>query len=116
MKDLITKGKVEVNRTNGDIDIISIDENGLINYIAEVNHLYGQEEANANAELIAGCFNVTNECGLTPAELLAQRNELLDALKNLLKEARRNSFEVYSNLSDTHFENLAQQAIKNAEK
>lgn len=34
----------------------------------------------ANAELIAEAFNVTNECGLTPRQLLEQRNELLNSL------------------------------------
>lgn len=39
------------------------------------------EQQEANAELIAEAFNVTNESGLTPRQLLEQRNELLDALK-----------------------------------
>lgn len=38
-------------------------------------------EYKANATLIAEAFNVTNECGLTPKQLLEQRNELLEAIK-----------------------------------
>lgn len=37
----------------------------------------------ANAELIVEAFNVTNESGLTPRQLLEQRNELLSALIEL---------------------------------
>ena len=38
-------------------------------------------EARANAELIAEAGTVANETGLTPRELLNQRNELLEVLK-----------------------------------
>jgi len=43
---------------------------------------YGPDESEANAELIAQAFNVTNQSGLTPSELLKQRDDLLEALKN----------------------------------
>ena len=41
------------------------------------------EEVDANGILIADAFNVANESGLAPSELLAQRNELLGALKRV---------------------------------
>lgn len=37
-------------------------------------------ENKANAELISEAFNVANECGFTPRELLDQRNDLLENL------------------------------------
>lgn len=57
------------------------------------------EETEANANLIAEAFNVANECGLTPAQLLEQRNELLEALDKLTEGANfflaANGKEVY---------------------
>lgn len=38
-------------------------------------------EATENLYLIAEAFNVANETGLTPRQLLEQRNKLLDAFK-----------------------------------
>ena len=38
------------------------------------------EHSVPNADLIAEAFNVANETGLTPRQLLEQRNELLEAL------------------------------------
>ncbi|MBL4839361.1 MULTISPECIES: hypothetical protein [Thalassospira] len=38
-------------------------------------------EATENLYLIAEAFNVANETGLTPSQLRAQRDELLDAFK-----------------------------------
>jgi hypothetical protein len=67
-------------------------------------------EAIANAELIAEAFNVTNECGLTPQQLLEQRNELLFRLKHI----------VYAIDADTHLCSIintvdANNAINNAQ-
>lgn len=45
-----------------------------------------EEEAEANAKLIAEAGTVANECGLTPRQLLEQRNELLRALGDTLAE------------------------------
>lgn len=77
MKNLITK--VHVWEKEGQI---YKDSDGqtivLIPYYNKDN-----TEQQANAELITEAFNVTNECGLTPRQLLEQRNELLDALKEL---------------------------------
>tara|TARA_E500000318_G_scaffold40466_1_gene38756 strand:+ start:317 stop:724 length:408 start_codon:yes stop_codon:yes gene_type:complete len=38
-------------------------------------------EATENLSLIAESFNVTNQTGLTPKQILAQRDKLLDAFK-----------------------------------
>lgn len=65
----------------------------------------------ANAELIAEAFNVTNESGFTPSELLAQRNELVNlvlqistcetpktisGLEHLLSSIKNNAIKVLS--------------------
>ena len=47
-------------------------------------NVYGLN-AKANADLICEAGNVANETGLTPRELLNQRNELLASLKSLLQ-------------------------------
>ncbi len=47
-----------------------------------------EEESIANAELIAESGTVTNECGLSPRQLLEQRNELLEVLKKLCNDAK----------------------------
>lgn len=44
---------------------------------ASSNHRAGENQA--NAELIAETFNVLHKTGLTPREILAQREELLEA-------------------------------------
>jgi len=84
MKKQITKGKatavdyphckaIEVTLENGQEHTMFTDQ---FCYATKYDG-----DAQANAELIAEAFNVTNESGYTPAELLAQRNELLDALQ-----------------------------------
>lgn len=49
-------------------------------------HLYYEgikitDEAKANAALIAQTFNVTNQCGFRPKQLLEQRDILLEVVK-----------------------------------
>ena len=74
-----TKGKVVIDKY-GSI----VTENGSKLLVKGIEIPLGQhEEAEANAELIAEAFNVTNECGLTPRQLFEQRNELLDVLEEL---------------------------------
>lgn len=76
MKDLkITKGVWEVKEFPLNNDLVGIS--GGRNVCKMLNW---DEESEANARLIAEAGNVTNETGLTPRELLNQRNELLEAL------------------------------------
>lgn len=78
MKNQITQG--EVHAKDGQIYTIQDGKTfALIPYYDK-----GNEEQEANAELIAEAFNVTNECGYTPIELLAQNNDL----KHSLEKAR----------------------------
>lgn len=65
---------------------ISIEAEG--HYVALVDFCGAQ---NGNTDLICDAGNVANKTGLTPSELLAQRDELLEALKSariLIKDAR----------------------------
>jgi len=54
--------------------------------IALVNHKSGEinvHEYSANAELIVEAGNVANQTGLTPRQLLAQRDNILEALQKI---------------------------------
>lgn len=46
---------------------------------------YSGEEAKANAQLLVDAGNVYQECGLTPTQLLEQRNSLMETLKELVE-------------------------------
>lgn len=48
------------------------------------------------------------------AKLIAASKDLLEALQDLLKEARANSFNLFGHLSDTQKEQAAQEAINKA--
>jgi len=80
---------------------------GRLNY-QEMNHFirgYGMAIASQRTE-----------SGLLPAQLIQQRNELLDALKTLLKQARQDSFELDKSVSDTPAEEKAALVIRKIEK
>lgn len=72
--------------TNGpQAEIAIITPNQTAQQVGNNNfsHTIELNESLANAKLIAEAGTVTNECGLTPRQLLEQRNELLSALKEL---------------------------------
>ncbi len=78
-----TKGEIEIDGNfifpKGKGYSIAIASN-----ISPINSKFkGNEERDANALLISEAFNVTNKTGLTPSELLIQRDEILDFLKDL---------------------------------
>lgn len=50
--------------------------------IQQIGYMFASE-GDANALLIADAGTTANKCGLLPSELLAQRNELLEALINI---------------------------------
>lgn len=78
-----TKGKVTIDK-HGSV----ITDNGDTLLVKGIRFPMGEhKEAEANAELIAECFNVTNECGLTPRQLLDGYNLLIGSL-NLIIEKR----------------------------
>ena len=57
-------------------------ENGVS--LLHIEPTSNYDEANANAELIADALNTANKTGLTPSELLEQREELIYTLKELI--------------------------------
>jgi len=108
-----TKGKVYI-RTQEDAHYVHLEDiinTRAISRIYFRDGEYKSEEDKANAELITEAFNVTNECGLTPRELLAQRDELLDALIIAHGELGNSSNEI-SSIDYKRIEN----AINNVKK
>ena len=67
------------------------DSNGWVNVRLDtgsswsVATCYISETSIPDAELIADAFNTANKTGLTPSELLEQRNEMKDALEAALR-------------------------------
>ena len=95
------------------------------------NDKKGEVVAKQKAELIAESFNVLHDSGYTPSELLAQRNELLEALKDITdwKLPETNHFwdeeqtqpmsytaAFGSNGERDYIKGIAQQSITNATK
>jgi len=77
---------MKTQHTSGEWKITPFENRGYLilcnnEPLAHVKHIYGDVEDKANAKLIAEAGTVTNECGLTPRQLLEQRNELLEAAK-----------------------------------
>lgn len=72
-KGVVSRGlhKDKLIQTNADNPLLTVTICGV----------FGNDEtANADANLIVDAFNVTNETGLTPRELLAQRDELVELI------------------------------------
>lgn len=102
MKDLgTTKGRWEFDPEN-------LTDIGSFGYNAEVLHKdhegwffqvsgNSKEEAEANVNLICEAGNVANETGLTPKQLLEQRDELAKALELNLDIIRLSRDRVKSN-------------------
>jgi len=108
MKDKITKGKVLAGYMHQ-----SLDTGGTVYIIgngSKSSSTHTTEEAIANIDLIEQAFNTTNECGFTPSELLKQRNELLEALKEVQKQFNKDG-----NMTG-HLYGICQQAIENTTK
>ena len=76
---------------------------------------YMTEEGKSNARLIADAGTTANKCGLLPSELLAQRDDLLEALISILEKsepALEHCYQQYSETIDVVIK--AKQAIKKA--
>jgi|GEM_PF-6371004 len=93
MKDLgITKGEWEfkpIKESNGwtDVRLKGKDHSIATCYMGRSNK--DLEELNANAILIADAGTTANKCGLLPSEVLKQRDDVLDKLKDMSKYIRR---------------------------
>jgi len=75
------------------------------------------EKAEANAKLIADAGTTANKCNLLPSELLAQRDELLQLLKNCIKSMKFSVELGISGNKDFSDEiHTSEQAIKNAQQ
>lgn len=77
MKTKHTKGQWEVTNEHDALYVYSSSGD----YISTIVLSESIEEGEANAKLIAEAGTVASECGLTPRQLLEQRNELLKALE-----------------------------------
>ena len=109
MKSKHTKGVVKFNEYG---KIITASNSTLVTSGVMITGR-GDEEPEANAQLIADTFNVTNETNKTPRELQKSHDELLDALegmRNQFKGKETNGFLERLSISN------AEQAIKNATK
>ena len=74
-----TKGKWEVSKSgNPTFNKCVIAEDG-----GSVCFITNWSDDEHTAKLIADAGTTTNKCGLFPSELLEQRNELLEALKEV---------------------------------
>lgn len=81
-KGVVSRGlhKDKLIQTNADNPLLTVTICGV----------FGNDEtANADANLIVDAFNVTNETDLTPRELLSQRDELVEVLKELVERTKR---------------------------
>lgn len=78
-----TQGEMEVEFINVDTTVAVRDKDNHLLCVVNPSGVYGKEEAQSDANLMAEVFNVTNECGLTPRQLLEQNKEMLEALIKL---------------------------------
>lgn len=77
-----TKVELFYTKNRGSIVIHDDEKNALCDIWYDKTN---EEEAEANAKLIVEAGTITNKYGLTPSQLLEQRNELLEALIYLIK-------------------------------
>ena len=82
-----TKGNWYIENEKHFILILAEGENQIadITVPKDLNDFNGREESETNAILIVEAGNVANETGLTPRQLLAQRDKLLEALQEMVK-------------------------------
>jgi len=92
----ITEGKWIIKKVDCNLFSNIYSEHGI--RVAEVKSFGNKtpffdatiKQRKCNAKLIADAGTTSNKCGLLPSELLEQRNELLQSLKDLLIYCRHN--------------------------
>ncbi|MDG4721855.1 hypothetical protein [Thalassospira aquimaris] len=97
MSDLnITKGKafVSLEDTFGSQPRVETDEKLICCVGNGEDYLLTLDEWTENADLIAEAFNVANETGKTPRQLLEQRNDLLAACKAIMNAETQKQHEL----------------------
>ena len=104
MESKHTKGIVKFNEYG---KIITIENQTILTSGVSITGR-GNEEVEANAQLIADAFNVTNETNKTPRELQKSHAELLEALKAITRECCND------NSSHEIIWRIAEQAIETA--
>ena len=86
MKDLgITKGEIVINDELSfarDLQIKGREEDDIYMPLLD-RHCVSEKEMIANANLFVDAHNTAQKCGLLPSELLKQRDELKEALKEM---------------------------------
>lgn len=82
--------------TKNDWEPIKSLDNSHIRIVADLGFTVAivdmgtMEKMEANAQLIADAGTTANKCGLLPSELLEQRDELLNKLKDLTNRIEEN--------------------------
>ena len=85
----ITEGEWTFQRNKkNEYGVFGIEIDSLEIHLSSFVTIWGNKkgidkEAKSNAKLISDAGTTANKCGLLPSELLEQRNELLEALKEL---------------------------------
>lgn len=89
MKDLgITKGEIVINDELSfarDLQIKGREEDDIYMPLLD-RHCVSEKEMIANANLFVDAHNTAQSCGLLPSELLKQRDELIDAIKEFMRK------------------------------
>lgn len=81
----ITKGKVELKRAVLDGAVyLTVKAPGKVIFRTDFSTDYDGTEEEANAEFITEAFNIANQTGLSPKQLLEQRDELLKKLNEIV--------------------------------
>ncbi len=114
----ITKGKWRANVNDG-LDNMHVEVKRADGSWKHIAHVYTEthnqpryDEAQANAELIAEAGTVTNECGLSPRQLLEQRNELLETLRMVTLCSNFNESKSLYGGTKNHWTTIIELAIK----
>ena len=85
MKTLkITPGKATLFIGNRVLEIQGEDGKPIVGWMGFDASDRGTRQNRANATLFCEAFNVANETGLTPRQLLEQRNELLREIESVI--------------------------------
>lgn len=69
----------------GDLCRIKDDNDNLVADCFWLGEGRTKEEAEANAKLMTESLNVSNECGLSPRQLLKQRDDLLASINEVIR-------------------------------
>lgn len=77
--------KVTTKAGTGDLCRIKDDKDNLVADCFWMGEGRTKEEAEANAKLMTESVNVANECGLSPSQLLKQRDDLLASINEVVR-------------------------------